>query len=340
MDSLSRLIKIREQELLKTRPVGMVWIDKAYDIALMSDRLKYDTEDLKSMYALLDDSIKNSPKGKAIYGYLYPESHVDVGDKFPDTVFHDLDGEPHKVSEFQGKWCLVDFWNSGCAPCIFALPELRELKKKYPDTLELISLSIDSESNWRKASERIPLAGNNWNEGKEGYGMFKRIGTNSYPTFLIVAPDGMIRDIWSGYSQGSLKHKVGFHLRSKGETEYTDSNGVWSVRFPKYEKNDTKRILDIDRIEMSDEGTKVYFSLVYYPKKWISVSKDAHMLDANGKKYAVIGSEGIALDEHLYADEDGNGSFSITFEAIPEDIKNIDFQGDEDMSIKGILLQP
>ena len=50
-------------------------------------------------------------------------------------------------------------------PCRPALPELRELKEKYPETLELISLSVDPENIWRKASEELHLTGNNWNEG-------------------------------------------------------------------------------------------------------------------------------------------------------------------------------
>ncbi len=45
----------------------------------------------------------------------------------------------------------------------------------------------------------------------------------------------------------------------------------------------------------------------------------------NGTKYSVIDSEGIVLGEHLFADNEGNGSFSITFETIPEDVNSIDF---------------
>ena len=207
-DSLSRLIHQRELELLKTRPVGMVWIDKAKDLASMSDRIRINTEDLKSLYATLDDSIKNSPKGRAIYGYLYPGTPIKVGDKFPQTEFHDLEGNPHDFSEFHGKWCLVDFWNSGCSPCLRAYPELHELKEKYLDTLEIVSLSIDSESRWRKASEKMPTIGHNWNEGKENYGIFGRLGTHTYPTYLVVTPEGTIKDLWVGYETGELKQKI------------------------------------------------------------------------------------------------------------------------------------
>lgn len=336
-DSITRLIELRNLELLKTRPVGTIWLDKAMALAKMSDRLKIDTEDLKSMYATLDDSIKNSEIGRAIYGYLYSDSPIGISDKFPDTEFHDLDGNVHKFTEFQGKWCLVDFWNSGCSPCIQALPELHALKEKYPEKLELVSLSIDSENIWRQASEKLHLIGNNWNEGKGDYGIFRRLGTHAYPTFLVIAPDGTIKDIWLGFSEGSLKRRVGFYLRPKGTTKYAESDGLRSVQFPQYKTNKTDRVLDIDRIDINNEGTKVFFTFVYLPNNWISISPEAHLLDSTGTKYSAIGSDGIVLGEHLYSDKDGNGSFSITFESVPESINSIDFH--ESASIDGWAIE-
>lgn len=343
MDSISRLIRLRDLELLKTRPVGAVWLDKAMDFSKFSDRLKIDTEDLKSIYSTLDDSIKGSQAGKAIYGYLYPDSHIAVGDKFPDTEFMDIDGNTHKFSEFYGKWCLVDFWNSGCAPCIQAIPELRELQKKYPGILELVSLSIDSERIWKKASEKLHLAGNNWNEGKGDYGIFRRLGTGAYPTFFVITPDGTIKDIWTGYSTGSLKRRTSFHLRPKGNTEYKESHGLMSILFPQYETNKTDRVLDIDRIDISNQGTKVFFSFVYNPNQWISIPSDAYLSDSNGTKYTAIDSDGIVLGEHLFSDSDGNGSFSITFETVPEATNSIDFHENtthDGWSIEGIVIKP
>ncbi len=313
------------------------------NLALLSDRLQIDTEDLRTSYAALDDSIKNSQEGKAIYGYLYPGSPIGIGDQFPDTEFKDLDGNVHKLSEFQGKWCLIDFWNSGCSPCIRALPELRGLMEKYPDKLELISLSIDSERIWRNASETLHLKGNNWNEGKENYGIFRRLGTHAYPTFMIVAPDGNIKDVWRGFSEGSLKRRMGFYLRPKGSTDYAESAGVRSVLFPQYESNKTDAVLDIDRIEISKEGTKVFFAFVHSPKKWIAIAPEAYVNDSNGNKYTVVSTDGITLGEHLYPDKDGNGSFSITFEPIPETVTTIDFHetaSNDGWSIEGIVLRP
>ncbi len=342
-DSISKLIDLRTLEFLKTRPVSRVWLDKALKIAEFSEYNKIDTGDLKTMYANLDDSIKNSQIGRAIYGHLYPESPIGIGDKFPDTEFYDLDGNVHKLSDFQGKWCLVDFWAAGCGPCIQALPELHEIKEKSPDQIEVVSLSTDSESNWRKASERYHLNSNNWNEGKEDYGLFKRIGTGGFPTFLVVTPDGTIKDIWMGYSPGSPKAKMTFNMLPRGNTEYVESNGLRSISFPNCAANNTGRVLQIDRIDSSNEGTKVFFTFVHAPKTWIVIPQEAYLSDSKDTRYKAISSDGIVLGEELYPNSEGIGSFSITFEKIPEDINSINFyesHSDNAWSIEGIKLKP
>ncbi len=43
MDSIGRLVELRNLELLKERPVGKVWLEEAKNLALMSDRLNIDT---------------------------------------------------------------------------------------------------------------------------------------------------------------------------------------------------------------------------------------------------------------------------------------------------------
>ncbi|MDO4335497.1 MAG: TlpA disulfide reductase family protein [Bacteroidales bacterium] len=342
-DSVRRVIDLRSLEFLKTRPVGRVWLDEAEVLAKM---LRYDailSEEMRSMYANLDDSLKNTPQARSMHNYLFAGSHLGIGDEIPDVEFFDLKGGVHRFSEFAGKWRLVDFWTGGCTPCIRAIPELKELKDKYEDNLELISLSLDKESDWQKISAKLPLLSNNWNEGKEDYGLFTRLGLRVYPTFLIIDPAGRIRGTWIGYSTGSLKQKVNFFLRSKGATEYEVSDGARTIRFPHYRTLDTDYTLDIDRIEINEEGTKVYFSYVFFPDKPISIPADTYLTDSTGRKYSALGSNGIVLGQKQVADSDGSGSFSITYEAIPEDVDAIDFHEDssgDGWKIEGIALMP
>lgn len=57
------------------------------------------------------------------------------GDKMADTELFDLDGKIHHLTDFNGKYILLDFWSSGCGPCIMALPEMKEIQEQYKSVL-------------------------------------------------------------------------------------------------------------------------------------------------------------------------------------------------------------
>ena len=333
MDSLNRLIRLRDLELLKTRPTGTVWLGQALDLARRSDAYN---EALRTMYSTLDDSLKNSPEGRALYGHLYPESHIGVGDKFPDTDFHDIDGNVHKLSEFEGKWCLVDLWNSACGPCIRALPELRELKEKYPEILELISLSVDPENIWRKASEELHLTGNNWNEGKRDYGIFIRLGTNTYPTFLVVAPDGTIKDLWVGYSKGKLKQKMDVILNANGESSMPCSDSLSSSNdgtleiiesIPIHQIDDRSNIIEVYDMGNFPEGKKVQHATVIRNFDSVrgarieSIEGDSLVSECNASRDSIEPGMLISVDFRLKVPEK-KGPFDATMRIHYKDVKN------------------
>ena len=52
---------------------------------------------------------------------------VDIGDDMVDADLIDRDGHICHLSEFKGKYILLDFWNRGCGPCMKAFPEAAEI---------------------------------------------------------------------------------------------------------------------------------------------------------------------------------------------------------------------
>lgn len=58
------------------------------------------------------------------------------------------DGKEIKLSAYQGKVVLIDFWASWCLPCREEMPELIKFYRAYKDSnFELIAINIDNEKD-------------------------------------------------------------------------------------------------------------------------------------------------------------------------------------------------
>lgn len=75
------------------------------------------------------------------------------GNKAPALAYPDKDGKILKLSDFKGKYVILDFWASWCGPCRKEIPNLKNTYAKYHDKgLEILSVSIDEKADlWRKA---------------------------------------------------------------------------------------------------------------------------------------------------------------------------------------------
>jgi peroxiredoxin len=66
-----------------------------------------------------------------------------VGKLFPDFSFTDLAGKHRTLSDFRGKYVLLDFWGTWCAPCVAEIPNLKETYERYRGRgFEIIGLDI------------------------------------------------------------------------------------------------------------------------------------------------------------------------------------------------------
>jgi len=111
----------------------------------------------------------------------------------PDFTLMDLDGTPHKLSEYRGKDVIVVFWTTTHTTCKLQIPALKELRDSYSkDKLAILSVSnqpaavvkgvaIEQGINYTVLLSSGPLT--------EPY---RQIG-QYVPSCLFIDPDGRIK---------------------------------------------------------------------------------------------------------------------------------------------------
>ncbi|MDE5886667.1 MAG: TlpA family protein disulfide reductase [Muribaculaceae bacterium] len=120
----------------------------------------------------------------------------------PDFTLLDLDGKEVSLSQFKGKWVILDFWGSWCIWCIKGFPELKEAYQKYKDVLEIVGVDCnETEEAWRAGVKKYELPWVNVYNPKTT-NLLDEYGVQGFPTKAIIDPEGKIRNITTGHNPG------------------------------------------------------------------------------------------------------------------------------------------
>ena len=214
-NKLTTQISANEIRRMKKSEVDAIWMDKLRGLA-MSVKYYKDypyKEDVIALYNSLTEEQKQTELAQEAYVMLFPPQHVEVGKEMADTDLLDLQGNKHHLAELKGKHILIDFWSSGCGPCIMAIPEMGELASTYKDKLNIVSISTDNKNVWERASKEHPMTWNNWNDMKGNAGIYAQYDQGGIPNYTLISPEGIILEQWMGYGEGSLKKRIGEYLK-------------------------------------------------------------------------------------------------------------------------------
>lgn len=83
-------------------------------------------------------------------------AQINVDDTIPSISLKSSKNKEVNITSFKGKYILIDFWASWCAPCRLGNKKLVKLYNEISqDKIEIIGISIDTDANkWLKAIEK------------------------------------------------------------------------------------------------------------------------------------------------------------------------------------------
>jgi len=137
----------------------------------------------------------------------------------------DSGGRQRKMSEWQGKVLLINFWATWCPPCVSEMPDLvalqndlagknlqvvgigidspsniREFADKHQITYPLLLIGIDSPSNIREFADKHQITYPLLLGGLEGSELSRQFGNESggLPFTILIGADGSVRKTYMG----------------------------------------------------------------------------------------------------------------------------------------------
>lgn len=128
------------------------------------------------------------------------------GQPAPAVSLPDTDGKSRSLADWPGKWLLVNFWATWCAPCMHEIPYLIAAQTRYQKAgLQVLGIAIDDpdavQSLMKEKGFNYPsLVGDE--QVQTIMGQFGNT-LGALPYTVLISPDGVIRYIELGGVDGA-----------------------------------------------------------------------------------------------------------------------------------------
>ena len=191
---------------------GKINDQQNYDI-LKNSTLEKIQKNMKSMQIVEDLNELYIRNDSIVYSFVWhftdnPKKKIEeikrkksiIGKEYPIQNEITLDGKQISLNDLKGKPTLVNLWFTSCAPCIEEMPVLNELKSKYGEKFNFLSITFDSESKVKKFLEKHTFEFAHIVNSKK---LTKKLGFEGYPVNLFLDKNGIVKII-----EGNINYKL------------------------------------------------------------------------------------------------------------------------------------
>ena len=152
-------------------------------------------EVILNVFNKMSEKLRLSYDGQSLYKMLNANKVTAIGATAPNFTQNDVDGKPVSLTDYKGKYVLVEFWASWCSPCRAESPNLLKQYAAYKDKgFEILGVSVDSDK--AKWVEAIKKDGLTWTQVSDLKGWEsdarKVYGISGVPANFLVNPEGKI----------------------------------------------------------------------------------------------------------------------------------------------------
>jgi thiol-disulfide isomerase/thioredoxin len=200
LDSLRNVLKQKLLFFIHENPKSLISV---YELHSVSSILPVDT--LIRYYNELDEKMQTGTTyGRDLSKVIEMKKRTRPGTLVQDFARNDTAGQIVRLSDYRGRYVILDFWASWCNPCRKSHPRMLELYKKYKDAgvaFDILAIaSEDTRGAWKKAIREDSLT---WahvidDEKDRAKKLTTLLGVQALPTKVFLDQQGKIIAIITG----------------------------------------------------------------------------------------------------------------------------------------------